>query len=99
VLGFCGLRCSILEDEDLRFILCSSYFGNCGALKHIIYEVESQEIDVWGSLVKSEFGEKKKYFCDSTMPFELDPVLACYLKHRAGDVFNPVFDPDRYDAK
>jgi len=32
------------------------------------------------------------------MHFELEPLLACYLKYRTGDVFNPVFDPDRYDA-
>lgn len=80
-------------------MLCSSYFGNCGKLRHYIYLIESGTIEVWGSLIRTERGEKKKYYCDTTMPFPLQKVLKVYLNDRADDHINPVFDPQRYDKR
>jgi len=73
-------------------VLCSSYFGNCGKLRHYIYLIESGTIEVWGSLIRTERGEKKKYYCDTTMPFPLQKVLKVYLSDRA-------LDPQGYDMR
>lgn len=99
VLGLCGLRCTLDENEELKYVLCSSYFGNCGKLRHYVYVVESGKIEIWGSLIKTERGIKKKFYCDTTMPFALKKVLQRYLRNRASDRINPVFDPERYEKR
>jgi len=98
-MGLCGLRCTLAEDEVLKYVLCSSYFGNCGRLKHYVYFLETKELECWGKLIRQEKGVKAQFCCDTTIPFDLETVLQCYLKDRASCTSNPVFDPERYDAR
>jgi hypothetical protein len=98
-MGLCGLRCTLGEDEELKYVLCSSHFGNCGRLRHSVYVLESDAIECWGTMIRTEQGARRKYFCDTTIPFNLVKVLRSYLSDRAVDLPNPVFDPLRYEKR
>ena len=99
VIGFCGLRTTTSQEETLSYVLCSSYFGNCGKQRYIVYSMESKEIECWTSFIKYPNSGKIQYYCDTSIPFNLEVVKKFYLKHREADAFNPVFDPVRHERR
>lgn len=98
-LGLCGLRHSLSNTEPLQYVMCSSYFANCGALQHYVYNIITREIERWTSTRKQEGGVKVEYFCDITIQFDYDVVLRAYQEHRDQLKDDPIFDAVRFEAR
>ena len=60
---------------------------------------KAMKIECWNSFVKYPNSGKIQHYCDTSIPFNLEVVKKCYLKHREADAFNPVFDPVRHERR